>query len=287
MAVGILRPSLKSPTQPLALRWNGKSWKAAAARAPAGSNGAYLNGVSCPSAKNCYAVGSYSSGSTLGSTLVEHWNGSAWSIVASPNAAGAATTSLAGVSCSGAGAALACVAVGSYSPSAEGNPYYAVAERMVRGRWYVVSTPKVSNGQSNALTGVSCSSASSCFAVGGRRRGLGATLIEHWDGKKWAVAVSSNPKGYRLSQFGGISCTSAKSCVAVGLSSTDAVTPSTLINRWNGKRWTIDTSSKPKGAAGSSFASVSCVSASKCVAVGTYLTSKFANPPAGFSVRHG
>jgi hypothetical protein len=221
----------------------------------------------------------------MGSTLIERWNGKAWSIMASPNASGPATE-LSAVSCTGSGANEACAAVGSYSPRPEGNPYYAAAERMIHGKWVVVRTPKVSNDQSNALTAVSCTSAKSCFAVGGRRRGLGATLIERWNGKAWTVATSLNPKGYTLSQFNGISCTSAKNCVAAGLYSLNSVIDFTLINRWNGKRWTIDSTPKPIGAAGSAFTGVSCVGGTKCIAVGTYLTSRFANPPAGFAVRH-
>jgi hypothetical protein len=221
----------------------------------------------------------------MGSTLIERWNGSGWSIMPSPDASGAPTTTLAAISCTGAGPAATCAAVGSAATRPAGNPYYAVAERMVHGRWAVVNTPKVSENESNALTAVSCTSANSCVAVGGRQRGLGASLIERWNGKAWTVATSVNPNGYTLSQFNGISCTSAKNCIAAGLYSRDGFVDFTLINRWNGTRWSIDSSPKPAGAAGSAFTGVSCATANKCFAVGTYLTHKFANPPAGFTAR--
>ena len=284
VAVGSVRSTVKSPTQPLAVRWNGKHWKQVPARSPSGATNSYLNGVSCTSAKSCYAVGSYTSSQTMGSTLIERWNGSGWSIMSSPNASGP-TTTLAAVSCTGTGAAASCAAVGSYATQPVGNPFYAVAERMVHGRWSIVNTPAASENQSNALTAVSCTSAKSCVAVGGRRRGLGATLIERWNGRVWSVATSMNPKGYLLSQFNGVSCTSATNCIAAGLYSRDGFVDFTLINRWNGKRWAIVSSPKPAGAAGSAFTGVSCAAANKCFAVGTYLTHKFANPPAGFTVR--
>jgi hypothetical protein len=285
MAVGSLKSTLSAPTKPLAVHWNGTSWKTVPTTAPSGSTNAYFNGVSCTTANSCFAVGSYTSSSTMGSTLIERWDGRIWRIMSSPNGAGPSTM-LAAVSCTGAGAAATCAAVGSYSARPEGNPYFAVAARMVRGRWSLVATPKIGNDQSNSLTSVSCASAKSCFAAGGRRRGLGATLIERWNGRKWVVVTSVNPKGYTLSQFNGISCTTATNCVAAGLYSRDSVVDFTLINRWNGTKWTVDSSPKPTGAAGSAFTGVSCVLGSRCFAVGTYLTSKFANPPAGFTARH-
>jgi hypothetical protein len=221
----------------------------------------------------------------MGSSLIERWDGKIWRMMSSPNGAGPSTM-LAAVSCTGSGAAATCAAVGSYAARPEGNPYFAFAARMVRGRWSPMGTPKVSNDQSNALSSVSCTSAKNCFAVGGRRRGLGATLIERWNGKKWAVVTSVNPKGYTLSQFNGVSCATATNCVAAGLYSRNSVVDFTLINRWNGKKWAADSSPKPAGAAGSAFTGVSCVRGSRCFAVGTYLTSKFANPPAGFTARH-
>src|SRR4030095_1568022 len=45
-----------------------------------------LHGVSALAENDVWAVGvSYNTERTLGSTLIEHWNGSRWSVVASPN----------------------------------------------------------------------------------------------------------------------------------------------------------------------------------------------------------
>jgi hypothetical protein len=286
IAVGSVRASLKSPTLPLAERWNGRAWKIIPIRAPSDATHSYLDAVSCTSAKSCYAVGSYASGSTMGSPLVERWNGSRWTIMSSPNASGASTTALNGVSCVGAGAGVTCAAVGSYATRPEGNPFYAVTQRMVHGKWTALPSPKVGNDQSNALTAVSCAGPKRCFAAGTRQSGLGAGLIEQWNGSAWKVASSANPVGSTLSQFNGISCASRTNCVATGLFSKDFVTNKSLINRWNGRRWAMQPSEQPSRAAGSSLSGVSCTTVGRCFAVGTYLTSKFANPPAGFSTHH-
>jgi len=45
--------------------------------------------VTCTSASDCWAVGDYNTGSVGGwRALIEHWNGTAWSIVTSPNTSG-------------------------------------------------------------------------------------------------------------------------------------------------------------------------------------------------------
>src|SRR5438105_3286110 len=49
-----------------------------------GSLDNYLNGVSATSSTDAWAVGSYTVG-TAANTLAEHWNGTSWSVVPSPN----------------------------------------------------------------------------------------------------------------------------------------------------------------------------------------------------------
>ena len=64
----------------------------------------HLREVTCASASDCWAVGDHSN-----NTLTEHWNGTAWSIVTSPNIS---ANYLNGVTCT---SASDCWAVGSYS----------------------------------------------------------------------------------------------------------------------------------------------------------------------------
>ena len=76
----------------------------------AASTLAALRGVSCPSTTSCFAVGDTY---TVDGTLVEHWNGSHWSIMTSPNHTGSTTrlNGLNGVSCPNT---TNCFAVGFY-----------------------------------------------------------------------------------------------------------------------------------------------------------------------------
>jgi len=79
--------------------WTGSAWSTVTSpNVGAGDNA--LNGVWAVSATDIWAVG-YSfatTTSTSSQTLIEHWNGSAWSVVASPNFSSDVLTSVAGAS---------------------------------------------------------------------------------------------------------------------------------------------------------------------------------------------
>jgi hypothetical protein len=70
----------------------------------------------------------------------------------------------------------------------------------------------------------------------------------------------------------GVSCLSATSCKAVGdYENSIGGAALTLIESWNGSKWTVQSSPTP--GTGGSFSSVSCVSTTSCKAVGSYFTS--------------
>ena len=104
-----------------------------------------------------------------------------------------------------------------------------------------------SNDQSNALTAVSCTSAKSCFAVGGaaprpRRHAHRALERQDVDGRDEREPDAAT----RSASSTAISCTSATNCVAAGLVSRWTTSSHfTLINRWNGTRWAIESSAEP------------------------------------------
>ena len=92
-------------------RWNGTSWSIVTSPNPSGTAESVLSSVSCPSTTSCFAVGSNLTTSHT-KTLVEHWNGTSWSIVTSPNPSGATDSALSGVSCP---TTTSCYAVGDWS----------------------------------------------------------------------------------------------------------------------------------------------------------------------------
>lgn len=141
--------------------------------------------------------------------------------------------------------------------------------------WSLQSVPKP---KSSALNGVSCTSREVCVAVGSIRTRRGTfTLVERWNGKWWSIQPSPNPRGSRDSQLSSVSCTTSRFCVAVGGSTrrgAPAFTASSpreymLLERWDGRRWSLQPIAAPRGAPEARLAGVSCTSKRACMAVGS------------------
>jgi hypothetical protein len=84
-AVGFFAPSANVPLQTLTLHWDGSSWSVVPSPNVAGTQNNELFGVAAVSATDVWAVGEFITGSSV-QTLIEHWNGSSWSVVSSPSA---------------------------------------------------------------------------------------------------------------------------------------------------------------------------------------------------------
>jgi hypothetical protein len=227
-------------SQPVAARWDGRTWQAEPVPAPrpAPQNLA-LTSVSCTSARFCMAVGDASRGASArpspafqDTTLAEKWNGSRWQIVAAPSPS--RQSELRAVSCI---SPAACTAVGS---SASGKR--ALAERWNGARWAIQRTPKLSRIGYTALTAVSCASPADCTAVGTYNLGVG--IAEHWNGTRWTIQRLPTPPG-APGQIPdvvpvSISCISATTCMTVGTTQN-----MTLAERRNGTRWIIEPTPNP------------------------------------------
>jgi len=135
-----------------------------------------------------------------------------------------------------------------------------------------------SNGGSNNLKAVSCTSPASCTAVGyyvvsGTTTVV--TLAEYWDGTSWAFQLTPNPTSNN--ELNSVSCTSAANCIAVGdTSGSSGQVP--LAERWNGSSWKIQSVPRPAGGTSSELDGVSCTSMTACTAVGKFLSSSGGGP---------
>ncbi len=264
IAVGRHQDGLSTVT--LAEAWNGTTWRIQATPNPAGTFGGVLRDVSCTSASACTAVGSYNRGPFgPAAPLAEAWNGIRWSIQAVPSPPGALASELSAVSCT---SASACAAVGSYDASVDVT--LAFAERWDGRRWTVQAIPSPSPGTSFAeLSGLSCTSATACTAVGGYDNGAHTTLAfaEVWDGTSWALQTTPSPVGAFYSFLRSVSCTSANDCIAVGDQGTVTSANAPLAERWDGTSWSIQVTPSPSANRTQLFG-VSCSSANACTAVG-------------------
>lgn len=128
--------------------------------------------------------------------------------------------------------------------------------------WLQQGTPVPPGASQWQFSAVSCTSTTSCMAVGSAN-GL---LAESLSGSTWTVVTIPSPSGAQLT---GISCASASACEAVG-SFSNGGTTETLAEVWNGSNWTVQSTPNPAGAASSQLSEVSCRSAASCEAVGQF-----------------
>jgi hypothetical protein len=205
-------------------RWDGTAWSVVPSPNLTGAAATYLFGVSCTSPKSCDAVGfSPATGTAAGGgPVAEHWDGSAWTLVATPSPLGSSPNQLRGIACP---KATSCVAVGVGGTSPDDN---RIVEELSGGTWSLADTTVLPASQ---LGSVACTTASNCLAVGAAS---GNTLIERRNAKRWVSQASPNPPGTTNNAFYAVACPSLASCVAVGQSGAN-----TLVERWNGKAWAI------------------------------------------------
>jgi hypothetical protein len=219
--------------QTLVEHWNGTMWSIVPSPSP-GVNGNSLNAVVAVSANDVRAVGYQYNSSGIQQTLIEQWNGSAWSVVPSPSP-GPSMNELMGVT---ALSAANVWAVGYHDGS---NTLQTLTEHWNGSNWSVVASPNAVSGSS--LYGISATSASNVWAVGtyGTFNGVYYTLIEHWNGTAWSVVTSPNP-GSAYSILNGVAAISGSSAWAVGVYSNSHFNSHTLTEHWNGSAWSVVTS---------------------------------------------
>jgi hypothetical protein len=192
---------------------------------------------------------------------------SGWSIQPTPNPVGATSSMLAAVSCP---STTACIAVGDSTLG-------SLAESWNGRRWTIQPTPNPPGAigpiGSTDLQAVSCSSKTACTAVG-TTSGMSANgwvpLAERWNGVRWWIQQMPLPAGATNSGLTGVSCPSRTMCVAVGSYGTRSQSANMLLERWNGKRWSLQPTPHPVGATTSPLAGVSCSSPIACTAVGAF-----------------
>jgi hypothetical protein len=229
----------------------------------------FLSAVSALSSNDVWAVGSYSPGpSGPDRTLIEHWDGSQWSIVPSPSI-GASGNVLHGVSALTSNDVWA---VGDYHDSTN----RTLILHWDGAQWSVVPSPNASE-RMNFLSSVLALSHNDVWAVGYYYTGTGTnpprTLILHWNGTQWSIVPSPNSgTEVSLNTLSGIDAYSSTDVWVVGSYTPDSGGRSrTLILHWDGIQWAI-VPSPNNGSGSNSLASISVVTSNDAWAAGSYNT---------------
>ncbi len=145
----------------IAEHWNGTSWTKVTTANP--STFSYLFAVTAVSSSSVWAVGAYFNvAAGAYKTLVEHFNGSSWAVVSSPNTgASDSWNQLFAVS---AWNDTDIWAVGSITPSV--GALQSLAEHWNGTSWAVVSTPNLSIGTDTEIIGVNALEAGHAVGIG-------------------------------------------------------------------------------------------------------------------------
>jgi hypothetical protein len=277
-AVGILDSTEQGVTE----NWNGSAWKVVASADPAGAKSVVLDGVACASAADCWAVGSYTNSNLKDLPYAERWNGTAWSGVTVPNPADAPLGAwLDAVSCP---SATQCFAIGNYD-RAVGHVGYPddLVESWNGSSWKVVPDPVLPNSTTYTLQALSCPGTSDCWATGSWLNQpsaqepplRGGYLGYHWNGTKWTAVAIENDTYANAGDLNTISCPVAQLCLGIGSKGHH------YTEQWNGSSWTTARITLD-GYTGWSVLSVSCATATMCMAAGN-ITEPTANDT--FAVR--
>jgi hypothetical protein len=205
--------------------WNGTRWSVIASPSPRGGSSS-LSSVTCLETSSCFSVGEHRTSQQRSRTLIERWDGRSWTIVPSPNVGGSSMSQLSGVACTGM---TACVAIGS-SVGAEGSA--TLAEGWDGGAWRIAPSANPLSG-SGTLLGVSCTHATDCVAVGVGTTDVGtsASIIEQWQGTRWALTGHPSPKPSKGSVLIGVACEVGTACIAVGYNFLTVSTQATLVEQ--------------------------------------------------------
>jgi len=196
--------------------------------------------VAAVAANDVWAVG-WQQTNSVDKTLIEHWDGSAWSVVSSPNVG---SYSVLNAVAAVAGNANDIWAVG-YSDGPQ-----TLVEHWNGISWSIVPSPGVGSLQSvsavaaNDIWAVGCSNYS-CNSIGAQ------TLIEHWNGSTWSIVPGPNP-GAGNNELDRVAAMAANDVWAVGTYYASGGPYHTLIEHWNGSSW----SAVPSPPGGSLFGAV-------------------------------
>ncbi len=266
-AAGMYHNSSANRDQTLIEHWDGSAWSVVPSD-NFGCNCGTFEGITAVSANDVWAVG-YHDDSDVGAyrTLIEHWDGSAWSVVPSPNASTYDNylQAVSGVSNDDLWA------VGRYRYSTSESEYKTLTMHWDGSMWSVVPGPDTGTGYT-ALTGVAAVSANDAWAVGRYHNstvGRDLTLIEHWDGSAWSVASSPNV-GDHSNYLTGVTAISSNDVWAVGYTGNGS---HTLTVHWSGGVWSVVPSPDPPDdvTLASSFNAVDALSSTDAWAVGRRL----------------
>ncbi len=204
------------------------SWNIEGSANPAYSEN-YLYGVAAVSTNDVWTVGRYIDPITgVWEPLIEHWDGTHWSVVVSPEVDAQWLNAVVAISASNVWAVGA----------------YGLIEHWDGASWTVVANPGSTGTFIGALDAVSAISPTDVWAVGYYvDSSVEYAWTEHWDGSSWTTV--SNPASSPDSCPGvevalsGVTAIASNDVWTVGYESAACGSLQALTEHWDGSSWTI------------------------------------------------
>jgi hypothetical protein len=228
----------------LIAHWDGTAWSQVPSPNPSPHIRSRLFSVSADSPADAWAAGYYCAGrcgtpsAETDHTLIEHWDGTAWSQVPSPNPAGMISQFL---SVSADSPTDAWAAGYSCTVPCAGTAVHQTLIAHWNGTtWSRVRSPDpglgnaVATGVSARTTGDAWTAGTYCTSACGTPSETDHTLIARWNGTTWSTVASPSPTTTPVPE--AVTAGSATDAWVVGWSnSTSGSRP--LLLHWNGTTW--------------------------------------------------
>jgi hypothetical protein len=216
------------------VHFDGQKWTAFALPDIAGDLTSQLSGVADLAPDNVWGVGDININQQSPNQIIEHFDGTKWSVSPGPPFQPSDQPSLEGLTSI---SATDMWAAGSILTTIGGLPSaFPLFEHFDGTSWTATIDESTLNG---FISGISADATNDVWAVG--TVALGQTFIEHFDGTSWSVVPSPSP-GNGLKTLFGVAAIAPNDAWAVGffVGALNQDRPQkTLIEHWDGTSWKV------------------------------------------------
>jgi len=221
------------PSHALTLHWNGKTWQSISSADSAVGGKNALVAVSGISADDVWAAGFSVPLQGPITPLLEHWNGTKWSVIHLSVSASLQFTSVKAFAPNDVWAAGY-----EYGTHAGKNFTQPATEHWNGTVWKAIVTPDLSASNGGSFYDINGDATNDLWAVGSLNNGS-EMLTEHWNGKDWVIFTSPAVFPGNSNWLASVAVGSANNAWTVGRVSDSQGGFQPFIEHWDGQKWQV------------------------------------------------